>query len=68
MSALLLASNCVMYHLSPCNYMACLEELEAHRESVPGVLLELWYRGGRKHRTQYIKNNCMHFIQLFTAV
>lgn len=70
MPVLLLASNLVMYHLSPCNHMTCLEELETHRESVPGVLQELWYCGGKKQRTQYKKFRLlyMHFIQLLFTV
>lgn len=47
MCVLLLASNLVVYHLSPCDFMTWLEEIEADRESVPGVLLELWYCGGK---------------------
>lgn len=45
-----------MYHLSPCNYTTCSEELEAHRESVPGILLELWYQKGEKSTQLNMKN------------
>lgn len=70
MPVLLLLFNLVMYHLSPCNHMTCLEELEAHRESVPGVRQELWYCGGKKQRTQYKKVRLldMHFIQVLFTV